>query len=107
MKHIGVGDRVAIKDSGLAHIELVLNSPTYVEQTALTTGVNELFTRNEIRRNNYPRKLEYSRHAFVRYLLKIDAGRLTIPTNAMYKQIGLARRQIELLTPSKRTSAPQ
>jgi hypothetical protein len=84
VKHIGVGDRVAIKDSGLAHIELVLNSPTYVEQTALTTGVNELFTRDEMRRNNYPQKMEDVRDAFVRYLLKIDAGRLTIPTSKMY-----------------------
>jgi hypothetical protein len=106
VKHIGVGDRVAIKDSGLAHIELVLNSPTYVEQTALTTGVNELFTRDEMRRNNYPQKMEDVRNAFVRYLLKIDAGRVTIPTSKVYDQIGLARRQIERMIPPKRSRAP-
>jgi hypothetical protein len=83
-----------------------LNSPTYVEQTALTTGVNELFTRDEMRRNNYPQKMEDVRNAFVRYLLKIDAGRVTIPTSKVYDQIGLARRQIERMIPPKRSRAP-
>jgi energy-coupling factor transporter ATP-binding protein EcfA2 len=105
VKHIGVGDRVAIKDSGLAHIELVLNSPTYVEQTALTTGVNELFTRDEMRKNNYPQKMEDVRNAFVRHLLKIDAGRVTIPTTKVYDQIGLARRQIERMISQRRGAA--
>jgi Molybdopterin-binding domain of aldehyde dehydrogenase len=107
VKHIGVGDRVAIKDSGLAHIELVLNSSTYIEQTALTTGVNELFTRDEMRRNNYPQKMGDVRNAFVRYLLKIDAGRVTIPTTKVYEQIGLARRQIEGMVSPRRGSRAQ
>jgi hypothetical protein len=106
VKHIGVGDRVAIKDSGLAHIELVLNSPTYIDQTALTTGVNELFTRDEIRKNNFPQNMGNVRDAFVRYLLKIDTGRVTIPASKVYDQISLARRQIERMIAPKRSRAP-
>ena len=34
---ISIADKVAIKDSGLAHIELALNSEVYVEQMALVT----------------------------------------------------------------------
>ena len=46
---ISIADKVAIKDSGLAHIELALNSEVYVEQMALVTGLTELFARDEIR----------------------------------------------------------
>jgi len=107
VKHIGVGDRIAIKDCGLAHIELVLSSPTYIEQTGLTTGVNEVFTRDEMRRINldatpYPQKMANLRDVFVRYLLKIDSGRLIIPANRVYDQIRMARRQIENLIPLRR-----
>lgn len=105
-RHISAGDRVTIKDSGLAHIELILNSTTYIEQLAVTTGVNELFTRDEMRRNNYPQKMDAVRDTFVRYLLKIDAGRVAIPANAVYDQISMARRQIEGMIPRKRTSTP-
>jgi energy-coupling factor transporter ATP-binding protein EcfA2 len=102
VKHIGIGDRVAIKDSGVAHLELMLSSETYIEQTALVTGVNELFTRDEIRKNNYPQRMTTLRDTFVRYLLKIDAGRIAIPQNPIYDQIALARRQIERWAPVKR-----
>ncbi|KYK50025.1 hypothetical protein A1D31_22190 [Bradyrhizobium liaoningense] len=105
-KHIGVGDRVGIKDSGLAHLEMVLSSETYIEQIALVTGVNELFARDEIRRNNYPQKMDNVRVAFVRYILKIDAGRVTIPKSKLYDQISMARRQIEGVIAPKRRDAP-
>jgi hypothetical protein len=36
VKKIGVGDKVAIKESGIAHIELILTSTIYIEQMALT-----------------------------------------------------------------------
>ena len=102
VRNIGVGDRVAIKESGIAHIELALNSPTYIDQTALTTGVSELFTRNEIRKNNYPQRMGRVRDTFLRYVLKIDAGRVAIPKSKVYDQINMARRQIEGMTSLRR-----
>jgi hypothetical protein len=98
VKKIGVGDKVAIKDSGIAHIELILTSTIYIEQMALTTGVNELFTRDEIRRNNYPQKMDDARETFLRYVLKIDAGRIAIPSNPVYAQMMMARKQLERTT---------
>jgi hypothetical protein len=98
VKKIGVGDKVAIKDSGIAHIELILTSTIYIEQMALTTGVNELFTRDEIRRNNYPQKMDDARETFLRYVLKIDAGRIAIPSNPVYAQMMMARKQLERMT---------
>jgi hypothetical protein len=42
---------VPAKESKLAHIELFLTSPVYLEQMALVTGVNELFSNDEMRKN--------------------------------------------------------
>jgi hypothetical protein len=94
-KRIGVADKVAIKESGVAHLELLLNSTVYIEQMALVTGVNEAFARDEMRRNNYPQNMGKLRDAFIRYVLKIDAGRAAIPESSVYEQVVLARRQIE------------
>lgn len=96
-KNIGVGDKVAIKESGVAHIELMLTSPVYIEQMGVVTGVNELFTRDEIRKNN-PQSMNIVRDVFLRYILKIDAGRLALSENAIYTQLNMARAQIEALT---------
>jgi len=95
VKRIGIMDKVAIKESGIAHLELLLNSTVYIEQMALVTGVNETFVRDEMRRNNYPQNMGKLRDAFIRYILKIDAGRVAIPQSSAYEQIVLARRQIE------------
>ncbi len=86
VKTIGAADKVAIKESGIAHIELILSSSVYIEQMALTTGVNEAFTRDEMRKDNYPRRMRVVREVFLGYILKIDAGRVTIPRNAVYAQ---------------------
>jgi hypothetical protein len=88
-------DKVAIKESGIAHLELLLTSDVYVEQMALVTGVNEIFVRDEMRRNNYPQAMNHLRDTFVRYILKTDAGRITVPQNKVYEQIDLAHRQID------------
>ena len=37
VQRIGIADKVAIKENGIAHIELLLNSTVYVEQMALVT----------------------------------------------------------------------
>jgi hypothetical protein len=97
IKKIGVGDKVAIKESGTAHIELILTSTVYIEQMALTTGVNELFARDEMRRNSH-QKMDDVCETFLRYVLKIDAGRIAIPSNPVYAQMMMARKQLERLT---------
>lgn len=102
LKTVGLADRVTIKESGAAHIELMLTSQVYVEQMALTTGVNELFTRDEIRRASQQLRMNEMRDAFVRYLLKIDSGRVAIAPNRLYSQLSLARRQIERMLPKPR-----
>ncbi|NNM72433.1 ATP-binding protein [Enterovirga aerilata] len=97
LQDLGMADKIAIKESGLAHIELVLSSTVYIEQMALTAGVNELSTRDAIRRRSYTKNstafIEL-RDVFLRYLLKVDAARLTIPEGALYGQLAEARRNI-------------
>jgi hypothetical protein len=44
------------------------------------TGLNELFARDEIRRGLSNARFMDVRNTFLRYILKIDAGRVTIPT---------------------------
>jgi hypothetical protein len=102
-KHLSIADKVAIKDSGLAHLELILTSTVYVEQMALVTGLNELFARDEIRKNQQRGQFQEVREAFLRYILKIDAGRLTVPSNQLYAQIGKGRAQIEVLASQRRS----
>ena len=75
-KQVTITDKVAIKESGLAHFDLVLNSPVYVEQMALVTGLNELFARDEIKKNLSNGRFPDLRATFVRYVLKVDNGRL-------------------------------
>ena len=48
-----------------------------------------------MRRNNYPQNMGKLRDAFIRYIMKIDAGRVAIPASSAYEQVILARRQIE------------
>jgi len=103
-KQVSVADKVAIKDSGLAHFDLMLNSTVYVEQMALVTGLAEIFARDEIRKSEKNKDFRNVREAFLRYVLKIDSGRLGIPPGALYSQIELARGQIEVLTTGGRRS---
>jgi hypothetical protein len=99
-EQVSVADRVAIKESGIAHLELVLNSAVYVEQMALVTGLSELSARDEIRSNLQQRNMPGIRDAFLRYVLKIDHGRLGIPSNRNYSQVTAARGQVAGLTTS-------
>jgi hypothetical protein len=101
-KGVSIADKVAIKESGLAHLELILTSVVYIEQMALVAGMNELFARDEIKKNLPRGNFKDIREVFLQYVLKIDKGRLGIPTNAVYSQISKARSQIELLTASGR-----
>lgn len=99
---ISIGDKVAIKENGLAHLELILSSEVYVEQMALVTGVNELFFRDEMRKHMLARTPHFIiRDTFIRYLLKIDAGRMGVSDIKIYDQIVMARRQIEAISQSQ------
>ena len=80
---VSIADKVAI-ESGIAHLELMLTSPVYVEQMGLVTGLNELFARDEMKKNLQKGYLNDVRDVFVRYILKIDAGRLGIPPNMKF-----------------------
>ena len=91
VEHVGVAIKIAIKESGLAHLELVLNSTVYIEQMALVTGLNELSARDEIKRNLQQGSFGDIRDAFLRYVSKIDNGRLGVPPNELYSQIRSAR----------------
>lgn len=106
-KGVSIADKVAIKESGLAHLELILTSVVYIEQMALVTGMNELFARDEIKKYLPRGNFKDIREVFLQYVLKIDKGRLGIPTNAVYSQISKARSQIERLTASGRRAKAQ
>jgi hypothetical protein len=101
-EHVSVADKVAIKESGLAHLELMLNSTVYIEQMALVTGFNELSARDEIRKALQQNRRRDIGDTFLRYVLKIDNGRLEIPQNAIYTQIKIAQAQIKNLIISGR-----
>jgi hypothetical protein len=53
----------------------------------------------EMRKQMQEHHMREVRETFIRYLLKIDAGRMNIPGNPAYSQIGKARVQIEGLLP--------
>lgn len=99
-------DKVSIKESGLAHLELMLNSEVYVEQMGVVTGLNELFARDSIRDNFRNGRLPEVRDTFIRYILKIDNGRLEIPPTRSYSQVKMARAQIEALMRRSRVRRP-
>lgn len=104
-EHVSAAEKVAIKESGMAHLELILTSEVYIEQMALVTGLNELFARDEIRKNYWNKNFIQMRDVFLRYILKIDMGRLSTSTNSLYAQIERARAQIESLVISRRRSS--
>jgi hypothetical protein len=106
-EQVGGGDQVAIKESGLAHLELALNSNIYLEQMALTTGVSEVSTRDEMLSGFKDGKFRDVQDAFLRYVLKVDSGRLGVPTSKLYLQIEVARGQMQRLAESPhKTSRP-
>ncbi|TPI77691.1 AAA family ATPase [Mesorhizobium sp. B2-8-9] len=103
---VGVGDQVAIKESGIAHLELTLNSSVYLEQMALATGVAEVSTRDEMQTAFKAGKFRDLQDAFLRYILKVDRGRLGIPPNRLYEHIEMARKQIQGLADSPHKRPP-
>jgi GTPase SAR1 family protein len=95
---VELSDRIAIKECGMAHLELVLGSTVYLEQTALVTGLADQATRDEIKKLTIKpngQKFTEIRDLFIRYLLKIDAARLDIPAGPSFASLTEARRSIK------------
>lgn len=88
-------DKVAIKESGLAHLEMFTTSSVYLEQMALVTGLNETSARDWIRQSMRQGDFPGLRDEFLRYIIKTDNSRLTIPPQRMYAEIAKARRLFE------------
>ena len=96
-KTVSIADKVSIKDSGLAHLEMFTTSPVYIEQMALVTGLNELAARDIIRMYFRDGDFTNLREEFLRYITKTDNSRLTIPDQKLYNQIAIARRRFEYI----------
>jgi hypothetical protein len=97
---VSMADRVAIKESGLAHLELVLATHIYIEQMAFTTGINLRSLRDELRsvlRRPAKQKFGLVRDAFAQYLLTIDSGRIVIPARDTFRQLREARERFRAL----------
>ncbi|WP_183085294.1 ATP-binding protein [Trinickia fusca] len=89
-----LADRIAIKESGIAHIELLGNSSVYMEQMALTTGINIRLVRDELKQKSHGSNTQSfieMRDVFLAYLLKLDSIRVSIPQTSQYKQLNEAR----------------
>ncbi|MEB2605803.1 ATP-binding protein [Burkholderia cenocepacia] len=89
-----LSDRIAIKESGIAHIELLGNSSVYMEQMALTTGINSRLIRDELKQKSYgsnSQSFVEMRDVFIAYLLKIDSIRVSIPQTNQYRQLNEVR----------------
>ena len=100
VENVGLADRVAIKESGLAHLELVLTSHIYIEQMALVTGINLRSARDELRslfRSQGKQKFGLTRDAFIRYIQTTDSGRVIVPAREAFRQLREARERIGAL----------
>jgi len=85
---------IAIRESGIAHIELVLNSREYIEEMSYITGYNEYYVKDQVKRFMKPRTAHAKRElfdVFNRYIDKNDTARMTIPTSRNYDQLRSAR----------------
>ncbi len=85
---------VIIKEAGVAHIDLVLSSPTYIEQMALSTGLNSRAVRDSMRselRNANSQAFKNIANNFLQYVLKLDATRINIPSNSDFRPLQEAR----------------
>lgn len=50
VKVISIADKIAIKECGLAHLEMAMMSEVFTEQMGLVTGANEMFARDDMRK---------------------------------------------------------
>lgn len=103
--HLDVSSRVGIKDAGSAHLDMTLNSSVYIEQMAMTTGINDLEVRDKIKKiviMSSSHTFIEARDIFVNFLLKLDSARMTIPSSPEYRQLVEARNFIRAIKTSER-----
>jgi hypothetical protein len=95
--HLSLGDRVAITEAGVAHLDLCLHSTVYLEQMALATGLNDKLTFNALRNERdkaTAQSFEKLRRLFVDYLINIDTVRLSAPQTKEYEAIREAKKML-------------
>ena len=95
---VSSGDRLAITEAGVAHIELCLTSSVYLEQMAMATGLNSRAVFEEIRRlrdQGNARSFEDIRRAFVDYVVELDTVRIGIPSSKDYDAVRDAKKQFK------------
>ena len=87
-------DKISIKDSGQAHLDLLLDSKAYLQQMSLSTGLNQVGLRDVIRNlhkakgnDGWP-EIE---SRFLSYLDYVDKARAKIPASGEYAPIREAR----------------
>lgn len=89
--------RVAIKEAGVAHLDLVLTSSTYMEQMALSSGLSERAVRDQMKellRRPNAQSFTDIRNLFIAYVLRTDAGRMTIPSSQDFRQLQEVRNRL-------------
>ncbi len=92
---VSLGDRIAITEAGIAHIDLALTSSVYLEQMAMATGLNSRKTFQEIRDLRDQAKstsFESMRRLFVDYLIELDSLRISLPATKEYEPTREARK---------------
>lgn len=91
------GDRVAITEAGIAHLDLCLSSDVYLEQMSMATGLNSRRVANEIRRcrdEANSSSFEAARKYFVDYLIELDTVRTALPSVKEYEALRDARKHM-------------
>lgn len=103
---VATSSRVAITDSGVAHIDLVRNSDVYMEQMAMATGLNSLRVFEEIRNERTKANaasFAKIRQIFAQYLYELDVDRMKLPKAKEYEGLREARLIIQgLISPTPR-----
>lgn len=93
--------RISATEAAIAHLDLVLNSQVYMEQMALSTGLNSRAYYERIKElKNRPSSGAFSdiRRIFAEYLLQVDAVRVSIPNPVDYSGVSEARKYIRGLS---------
>ncbi|MDO8902275.1 MAG: hypothetical protein Q7V15_13090 [Phenylobacterium sp.] len=94
---LGPLDRIAITDSGIAHIDLAISSDVYLEEMSMTTGLNsnDVYARIKFaRESGSAKQLNLARSIFVDYLVELDTARTSLPPTVEYDPLREARRRI-------------
>lgn len=93
---VSPGDRLAITEAGIAHVELTLSSTVYLEQMAMATGLNNqrIFREmRDLRDKSTAQSFTEIRRIFVDYVVELDTVRLSIPATPEYEALRDAKKQ--------------